>query len=178
MSYLYLCVMLSLLSMRALLSLQFWVIRYTFINIQFNLLIILKTLKQATVNVEHCFETNKEIFHSHNLTNSTDISDEIATKIYLDFNKTNPNETQAWGLVECSLEQMLSSVGEGTGLAFISKSLNIYLNSKLIFNENYQFSHKQLQSCPDKHYGQFYSSQCYWHQAQAHKLACWRECYV
>lgn len=80
---------------------------------------------KATVNVDKCFETNKEIFYNHNLTNSTNISNDLATKIFIDFNATHPNETKEWGLIECSLEQMLSSVGEGTGLAFISKLIKI-----------------------------------------------------
>lgn len=78
---------------------------------------------KATVNVEACFKNNKEIFFRHNLTNSTDISDDQAVFHFKDFNASHPNETKAWGLEECSLEVMLSQVGEGTGLAFISKFL-------------------------------------------------------
>lgn len=84
---------------------------------------------KATKNVENCFTENINIFHQHKVINFTNISDTEAAKLYLDFNATHPNETVAWGLQECSLEKMLSEVGEGTGLAFISEFFDNLKNS-------------------------------------------------
>lgn len=83
---------------------------------------------KATKNVENCFAENLNIFHQHNVITSLNKTDSEAAQLFLDFNKTHPNETAAWGLQECSLEKMLSEVGEGTGLAFISEFNNMYQN--------------------------------------------------
>lgn len=77
---------------------------------------------KATKNVENCFSNNKDIFLKHNLITSLNISDTDAANVYDNtFSKMPHNETASWGVQECSLEKMLSEVGEGTGLAFISK---------------------------------------------------------
>lgn len=91
---------------------------------------------KATKNVENCFTETRNIFLSHNVINSTNISDSDVYKIYLDFNATHPNESNAWKLQECSLEKMLSEVGEGTGLAFISE---FYYTIKVNFKNNFKY---------------------------------------
>lgn len=55
------------------------------------------------------------MFTKHGLISSPNITNEYSTDI---FNRYSENVT-AWDLKECSMDRMLSEVGEGTGLAFI-----------------------------------------------------------
>lgn len=58
---------------------------------------------------------NNKAFFNHGLINSVNITNDFSTEI---FKKYQENIT-VWDLKECSMEKMLSEVGEGTGLAFI-----------------------------------------------------------
>jgi solute carrier family 6 (neurotransmitter transporter, amino acid/orphan) member 15/16/17/18/20 len=63
-----------------------------------------------------CASRNNEILFKHGLINNTNITHELSTDMVHQYNTTNAT---TWGFEECSLEKMLSDVGEGTGLAFI-----------------------------------------------------------
>ncbi|KAL5285600.1 SLC6A19.2 family protein [Megaselia abdita] len=70
---------------------------------------------KATVNVEKCINTNKDILFHHNLLpsiNVTDLEYESAMELV-------PKNETGWKLEECSLSHMLDNAAEGTGLAFI-----------------------------------------------------------
>lgn len=53
----------------------------------------------------------------HKLINSTNITSDYSNTLVTHYNLTA--NTTDWGFKHCSLESMLSDVGEGTGLAFI-----------------------------------------------------------
>lgn len=59
---------------------------------------------------------NNEVLFKHGFISSTNITKDYSTTLVEKYNSTN---TTDWGFKECSLETMLSDVGEGTGLAFI-----------------------------------------------------------
>jgi solute carrier family 6 (neurotransmitter transporter, amino acid/orphan) member 15/16/17/18/20 len=59
---------------------------------------------------------NNEIMFKHGFINNTNITRDESTRLVTIHNSTN---TTDWGFKHCSLETMLSDVGEGTGLAFI-----------------------------------------------------------
>lgn len=61
------------------------------------------------------FHRNNEMFLKHDLINATNITQEYSNSLVEKYNLTHPE----WNLKHCSLEVMLSDVGEGTGLAFI-----------------------------------------------------------
>lgn len=70
---------------------------------------------------ENC--RNNEILLAAKLINSTVIENDISESLIAKYNSTNATDyglkSNSWGFKECSLETMLSEVGEGTGLAFI-----------------------------------------------------------
>lgn len=63
---------------------------------------------KATVNVNHCFKTNKEILFAQNMSRTMHITDEHAMELVHKLNKTEADLLNLnW---ECSLETMLSNV--------------------------------------------------------------------
>ena len=67
------------------------------------------------MKINQTFRRNNEVFTKHGLISSPNITNEFSMDI---FNRYSENVT-AWDLKECSMDRMLSEVGEGTGLAFI-----------------------------------------------------------